>query len=142
MFLHLNLPKVNPFISFSPTFNTHTIEISYRKFFLTVLKTFSNEQWRSMNITYESLKGGMDSIDWNITWQIFHDVKGFWYKLMKMSKWWTFLLKCFMKLLPLGNICLNRKPALYKDLNCPACNNPDVIEDWDHLFNCATYHET
>ena len=129
MFLNLNLPTSNPFISFSPTFNHHTIEINYRKFFLTVLKAFSNEQWCSLKITYNSLKGNMNSIDWSITWQLFYDLKGFQYKSMKLSSRWSFLLKCFSKSLPLGDICLIRKLELYKDFNCSACHDLSVTEN-------------
>ena len=142
MFLNLNLPTSNSFVSFSSTFNHHTIEINYRKFFLTVLKAFSNKQWRLLNITYNLLKGNMNSIDWSITWQLFYNLKNFWYKLMKLLSRWSFLLKCFSKLLLLGDVCLTRKPELYKDLNCLACHNLLVTENWNHLFTCTNYCET
>ena len=44
LFLDLNLPTIDNFCSFSPYFNNNYIDISFRKFFLSIMKSFGNEQ--------------------------------------------------------------------------------------------------
>src|SRR5581483_4856933 len=53
---------------------------------------------------------------------------------MKTSKLWSFIIKCFTRLLLLADTCKTRYPTLYKDLNCSSCNDPSVVEDWNHIF--------
>src|SRR5581483_5612443 len=55
---------------------------------------------------------------------------------MKTSKLWSFITKYFTRLLPLADTCKTRYPALYKDLNCSSCNDPSIVEDWNHIFEC------
>ena len=51
---------------------------------------------------------------------------------------WTFVLKMFMKLLPLATHLKLRRPRIYQYLKCPSCAD-DQVESVSHILSCSGY---
>src|SRR5581483_5074218 len=77
LFFDLNLANIDTFSTFSPYFDNNLIDVNYRRFFMSILKSFGNEQWRSSKAACLLFCSSPDDIDWKITWQLFYEVRGF-----------------------------------------------------------------
>ena len=67
LFFDLNLANIDTFSTFSPYFDNNLIDVNYRRFFMSILKSFGNEQWRSSKAACLLFCSSPDDIDWKIT---------------------------------------------------------------------------
>ena len=132
-----NFSCSSSFVRYFPIYdNLAPIEAPFRKFLKAILSTYNATEWSLLSAVRSHID--TSDINWNTSWDIFKQLRGFKCDTQKKASWWTFAAKMFMKLLPLASQLKLRRPHLYQNLYCPACSDCHV-ESVSHLLSCSAY---
>src|SRR3954451_8762799 len=118
-----NIVVMNSPFQFYPTFNSIPIDIGIRKFVVRTLNAYNDIEWSLLQNIQDLCHLNNTTIDWTVTWILFHQCKGFRCISSHRNYLWSFLFKLLHKSLPLCDTLSVRRLDLYIDMKCPMCKN-------------------
>src|SRR5271163_1201366 len=130
-FFSNNFTCSSSFVRYFPVYDAHApVEAPFRKFLKAIFSTYNATEWSLLSAIRPKITDS--DVNWNTSWAIFRQLRGFKCDTRKKASWWSFAAKMFMKLLPLASQLKLRRPQLYGNLYCPACSECHV-ETISHL---------
>ena len=110
------------FTRYFPTYNNLApIEAPFHKFLKTILFTYNTTEWSLLSAIRPHINKA--DINWNTSWDVFKQLRGFRCNTSKKASWWTFAAKMFMKLLLVTSQLKLHYLNLYHKLYCLACSD-------------------